>query len=71
MKKNNINRNVNRHNIRTAHNLDALVFPVVFNVNGVERSVQTVSAFEWYMEGYKGAVLVIDAYGKAVRYIKK
>lgn len=69
--KKNINRNNNRNNnIRTAHNLDSLVFPVVFNVNGIERSARTVEAFEWYMEGYKGTVLVIDAYGKAVKYSK-
>lgn len=69
MKKNNINRN--NSTIRTAHNLDALVFPVVFNVNGVERSAQTVDAFEWYMNGCNKTVLVIDAYGKAIKYSKR
>lgn len=69
--KKNINRNANRHNIRTAHNLDGLVFPVVFNVNGVERSARTVDAFDWYMEGFNGSVLVIDAYGNAVKYSKR
>lgn len=68
MKKNNVNRN--NSTIYTVNNLDTLVFPVTFNVNGVERSARTVDAFNWYMEGCNKTVLVIDAYGNAIKYRK-